>query len=159
MSKSLKRVKAALDAAGSKAKIIEYTESTRIAQAAAEALDCEVDQIAKSILFAGETSGTLYLFVTAGTQRVDMKLAAVLAQEPLGRADASVIRKVSGFVIGGVSPIGHITPPTVFFDQTLMGFDKIYAAAGTPNHVFGCSPAEMYRISNAQLADFIVISK
>ncbi|MEX0286936.1 MAG: YbaK/EbsC family protein [Paracoccaceae bacterium] len=153
MSKSLKRVRAALDAAGLTTEIIE-TPLSRTAEEAAAAIGCTVDQIAKSIVFRGETSGEAILFITAGGNQVDPTRAANLAGEPLGKADAALIRKQTGFAIGGVSPVGHLTPIRAWFDPRLMDFDQVWAAAGTPQHVFGANPQDMQRISEAQIADF-----
>lgn len=153
MSKSLKRVRAALQAAGLDTEI-RQTEGSRTAQDAARAIGCEVDQIVKSIIFQGQESDTPVLFLTAGGNQVDPEKAATLAREPLGRADADMVRSVTGFAIGGVSPIGHLTPIRSFFDPRLMDFDEIWAAAGTPTHVFGAEPHDMQRISGAEVADF-----
>lgn len=153
MSKSLKRVRAALMAAGVEPDIRE-TALARTAADAAAALGCAVDQIAKSIVLRGETSGTAVLFITAGSAQVDLETAAMLAGEPLGKADAALIRAQTGFAIGGVSPIGHVTPCRKWFDRRLLQFDEIWAAAGTPHHVFGMSPIRILEISAAQAADF-----
>ncbi|MEW9918675.1 YbaK/EbsC family protein [Marimonas sp. MJW-29] len=155
MSKSLKRVRAALDAAGVPADIRE-TALSRTAADAAAAIGCTVDQIAKSIILRGETSGKALLFVTAGGQQVDLEAAAKLAGEPLGKADAALIRAQTGFAIGGVSPVGHVTEASKWFDSTLLKFNMIWAAAGTPHHVFGMNPADMARISGAEVSDFIL---
>jgi len=153
MSKSVKRVRAALVAAGLPDTIRETGPATT-AQMAAYALGVEVDQIAKSIIFRGERSGACILFVTAGRQQVDAAKAAALAGEPLGKADAAAIRAQTGFAIGGVSPVGHLTPPLAFFDPKLLEFREIWAAAGTPRHVFCATPQDMARISSAQITDF-----
>jgi prolyl-tRNA editing enzyme YbaK/EbsC (Cys-tRNA(Pro) deacylase) len=153
MSKSLKRVRAALDAAGLLPDIRE-TALARTAQDAAEAIGCAVDQIAKSIIFCGGTSGEAILFLTAGGSRVDAGKAAAVAGEPLGKADAALVRAQTGFAIGGVAPVGHLTPIRAFMDLRLMAFDVVWAAAGTPHHVFCVEPEVLKRISNAQPADF-----
>ena len=153
MSKSLKRVRAALEAAGAPADIRE-TALARTARDAAHALGCDVDQIAKSIVLQGLDTGQVVLFITAGGAQVDLDRAASLAAEPLGKADAQTVRAQTGFAIGGVSPVGHIATTRKWFDRRLMVFDMIWAAAGTPHHVFGLPPAETLRISDAQLADF-----
>lgn len=153
MSKSLKRVRAALQDAGLPDTTRETGQATT-AQMAADAIGCEVDQIAKSIIFAGETSGTCYLFITAGGNQVDPAKATALAGEPLGKADAAAIRAQTGFAIGGVSPVGHLSTPHAFFDRTLLKFSEIWAAAGTPRHVFSAEPATMAEISSAQISDF-----
>ena len=153
MSKSLKRVKSALFAADPPLEIIE-TDLATTAKAAAENLGCAVDQIAKSILFEGELSEQLYLFVTAGARQVDLEDAALLAGEPLGKTDAARIRAVTGFAIGGVSPVGHLTEISTFFDETLLNYQKIYAAAGTPIHVFGCAPLQMAYLCQGLISAF-----
>ncbi|MFC6687101.1 YbaK/EbsC family protein [Jhaorihella thermophila] len=153
MSKSLKRVEKALRAAGIEPRV-RRTELARTAADAARAVGCAVDQIAKSIIFRGERSGEAILFLTAGGNRVDADKAAALAGEPLGKADAALVRRQTGFAIGGVAPIGHLNPIRAFLDPRLTEFDEIWAAAGTPNHVFPVSAATLARIANAQVADF-----
>ncbi|MCK4711797.1 MAG: YbaK/EbsC family protein [Marinosulfonomonas sp.] len=156
MSKSLKRVIRALDAAGVKATPIEMSDGARTAQNAADAVGCALDQIAKSIIFRGENSGVAILFVTAGGNQVCADAASAVPGEPLGKADAALIRSQTGFAIGGVSPIGHLSPIRAFYDQKLLEFGTVWAAAGTPRHVFAIDPAELQRISGAQPADFTV---
>ena len=156
MSKSLKRVIAALDAAGVKTDVMEMGPLTKTAQQAADAADCEIDQIAKSVIFLGEDSGQAILFLTAGGHQVDPAKASIIAGEPLGKADAALIRKQTGFAIGGVSPVGHLTPIRAFADGRLMDFDTIYAAAGTPRHIFPIAPTDLLRITGAKLTDFTV---
>ena len=153
MSKSLARVTAALAAAGLDIPPFEMGDC-RTAQAAAEAAGCGLDQIVKSILFAGADSGRLYLFLTAGGNQVDAAKASALAGEALGRADARQVRAVTGFAIGGVSPVGHLTHSPEFFDPRLLDFAQVWAAAGTPRHIFAIAPADLLRITGAQQADF-----
>ncbi|NUH66322.1 YbaK/EbsC family protein [Sulfitobacter sp. S0837] len=157
MSKSLKRVRATLEAAGVRPDIRE-TALARTAQDAAAALGCEVNQIAKSIVLRGENSGTAVLFITAGARQVDLDRAAELSGEPLGKADAALIRAQTGFAIGGVAPLGHLTPPRAWFDRSLLEFPLVWAAAGTPHHVFGLAPAKIAQLSGAQTSDFSVTS-
>ena len=154
MSKSLARVTTALQAAGLACTPLEMAAETRTAQQAADAAGCALDQIVKSILFAGEGSGRLYLFLTAGGNQVDAAKASALAGEPLGRADARQVREVTGFAIGGVSPVGHLRPSPEFFDPRLLEFPVIWGAAGTPRHIFPIAPADLLRITGATLADF-----
>lgn len=152
MSKSLKRVRAALEAAGLPDTIRE-TPLARTAADAAAALGCDVDQIAKSIVFA-DADGAAVLFLTAGGNQVDLQKAAALAGSDLQKADAKLIRAQTGFAIGGVSPIGHLSPIRAWMDPKLMHFEDIWSAAGTPHHVFRSVPAELMQISNAQLSEF-----
>ena len=155
MSKSKNRVRAALDAAGLTAEIIE-TPLARTAADAASALEVEVDEIAKSIIFRAETSGEAVLFLTAGGNRVDTDRAAALAGEPLGKADAALVRAQTGFAIGGVSPVGHLSPIRAWMDPRLTAFDVVWAAAGTPHHVFPASPQALLKLTGATLAEFTV---
>jgi prolyl-tRNA editing enzyme YbaK/EbsC (Cys-tRNA(Pro) deacylase) len=157
MSKSLQRVRAALQDAGADsaaAGIREMPDQTRTAKEAANAAGVEIDQIAKSIIFRGEATGTAILFVTAGGNQVCADKASELAGESLGKADATLIRAQTGFAIGGVSPVGHLSPIRAFFDPKLAEFSEIWAAAGTPRHVFPLSPDELQKISGAQSAEF-----
>ncbi len=154
MSKSLKRVRHALEQAGLAVDILEMSDSTRTAEEAAQAAGCALDQIVKSIIFRGEADGRAVLFLTAGGNRVDGEKASALAGEALGKADAQLIRGQTGFAIGGVAPIGHLSPIRAFFDPRLMEFDRVWAAAGTPRHIFAADPRDIARISEAQISDF-----
>ena len=156
MSKSLKRVKAALDMAGIAAEIMETPFETRTAEQAAAAAGCETDQIAKSIIFRGLKRGHIVLFITAGGNQVDPARASAVAGEDLGKADADLIRAETGFAIGGVAPIAHLNPVTAYFDPRLLTFGQIWAAAGTPRHIFAIAPKILLALSGAILADFTV---
>ncbi len=154
MSKSLKRVKAALRDAGLEVEIMETGADTRTAAQAAAVAGCHVDQIAKSIIFRGEASQQAILFLTAGGNRVSESRASELAGEALGKADAALIRAQTGFAIGGVSPVGHLNPIRAFMDPRLMEFDTVWAAAGTPHHIFRIAPDVVQRLTGAQVAGF-----
>ncbi|MDP4031500.1 MAG: YbaK/EbsC family protein [Pseudorhodobacter sp.] len=154
MSKSLTRVKAALQTAGVAVEVLEMAQETRTARQAADAADCALDQIVKSILFCGETSGQLRLFLTAGGNQVCADKASMLAGEAMGRADAAQVRAHTGFAIGGVAPIGHLAPMPCWFDVRLLDFSLIWAAAGTPRHIFPVAPDVLLRITGASLGDF-----
>ncbi|MBI1418347.1 MAG: YbaK/EbsC family protein [Limimaricola sp.] len=154
MSKSLARVTAALAAAGLAVRPLEMAADTRTAEQAAAAAGCALDQITKSIIFAGQETGRLVLFLTAGGNRVDPARASALAGEALGRADADMVRAQTGFAIGGVSPVGHLTPLPSFLDPRLFDFAEIWAAAGTPRHIFPIAPADLQRITGATRAAF-----
>jgi prolyl-tRNA editing enzyme YbaK/EbsC (Cys-tRNA(Pro) deacylase) len=154
MSKSMKRVRAALAEAGVETDIVETGEATRTAQQAADVAGVALDQIVKSILFRAEASGQAVLFLTAGGNRVDPEAAAQVAGEPLGKADAAFVRSATGFVIGGVAPIGHTSPLPIFFDPRLLAFDVVWAAAGTPHHIFPIAPKRLLHITGAEVAAF-----
>lgn len=158
MGKSLNRVSRALADAGIAPSILHLAEGTRTAQAAADAARCVVDQIAKSIIFAGTESEKAVLFITAGGNRVDQDKASTVAGERLGKADAALIRAQTGFAIGGVAPVGHLNPIAAFFDPRLLDFPTIWAAAGTPQHIFEIDPDTLLTISGAATADFVEVS-
>lgn len=153
MSKSLSRVRAALDAAGLSAEI-RAPGLSRTAEDAAAACGCALDQIVKSLVFQG-AGGAIYLFLTAGGNRLDPDRAAAVAGEALARADAALVRATTGFAIGGVAPLGHLTPPVIFADPRLLDFDVVYAAAGTPEHVFAAEPRALIDACGAVVAGFV----
>ena len=154
MSKSLKRVRLALSEAGLDCEILEMPGETRTAQQAAEAAGCALDQIVKSIIFCGEASGHVRLFLTAGGNQVSPEKASALAGEPLGRADAALVRTETGFAIGGVSPVGHLNPVPTYFDRRLLDFPVVWGAAGTPRHIFSIDPGALLTLTGAELAAF-----
>ncbi|MDH3264335.1 MAG: YbaK/EbsC family protein [Paracoccaceae bacterium] len=154
MSKSLARVTRALAEAGLAARILEMPGETRTAEQAAAAAGCALDQIVKSIVFRGEATGHVRLFLTAGGNRVSAERASALAGEPLGRADADLVRAETGFAIGGVAPLGHLAPIPAWFDPRLMEFGLVWAAAGTPRHIFAAAPDQLLRATGATLARF-----
>ncbi|NNK78762.1 MAG: YbaK/EbsC family protein [Litoreibacter sp.] len=154
MSKSLKRVRAALETAGILPDIMETGEAARTAQKAAELAGCHVDQIAKSIIFRGLESDRAILFLTAGGNRVSEDKASALAGEPLGKADAALIRRQTGFAIGGVAPVGHLNPIRAFVDPRLCEFESVWAAAGTPHHIFRLEPEKMIALCAGTVAPF-----
>jgi prolyl-tRNA editing enzyme YbaK/EbsC (Cys-tRNA(Pro) deacylase) len=153
VSKSVERVRAALQAAGLETEVVRMPDSTRTAAEAAAAAGCTLDQIVKSIVFR-TASGGVVLFLTAGGNRVDADKAARVAGEALGRADADTVRAATGFAIGGVAPVGHVTPVPVFWDRRLDDFAEVWAAAGTPNHIFRATPAALRAAAGAIPADF-----
>ena len=153
MSRSLARVRAALTAAGVDVEPLEMPAETRTAEQAAAAAGCGLDAIVKSILFQG-TSGRLFLFLTAGGNLVNPAKSAALAGEALSRAEVEVVRAVTGFAIGGVAPLGHLTPCPTFADPRLLDFAEVWAAAGTPRHLFRAAPQDLVRATGAIIADF-----
>ena len=152
MSKSLKRVAEAIAQAGLDAEILNPGPS-RTADEAAAACGCGLDQIVKSLIFQGP-GGAIYLFLTAGGNRLDPDKASALAGETLERADANTVRSVTGFAIGGVAPLGHLTAPVIFADPRLRDFPVVFAAAGTPNHVFSVEPGALIAACGAREAAF-----
>ena len=133
--------------------VVEFAQSTKTAQEAAEVMGCQVAQIAKSIIFRGEASGRGILVVTSGKNRVCEQKVAALAGEVPGKANAAFVREVTGFAIGGVPPMAHAQEMTVFIDEDLMAEETLWAAAGTPNSMFPLTPALLLRLTRGQVAD------
>jgi prolyl-tRNA editing enzyme YbaK/EbsC (Cys-tRNA(Pro) deacylase) len=95
------------------------------------------------------------LALTSGRNRVDpAKLAALCGAPDARKATADEVRTATGYAIGGTSPFGHPTPLRCFADPDLMGFDMVWAAAGTPESVFPIGPEELLRVAGAQVAPF-----
>jgi prolyl-tRNA editing enzyme YbaK/EbsC (Cys-tRNA(Pro) deacylase) len=153
LSPTAQRVQTALQSLGSNAVIEEHVAACRTSAEAAVVLGCTIAQIAKSVVFKGETSGQSILVITSGANRVDTAKVAALAGEKPGKADADFVREHTGFVIGGVAPIAHAKPGKVFFDRDLLQFDRVFPAGGTPQAMFSIEPNELLKISSAVLAD------
>jgi prolyl-tRNA editing enzyme YbaK/EbsC (Cys-tRNA(Pro) deacylase) len=127
-------------------------DAARTAQQAADALGVQLGQIAKSIVFRRKADGVAVLVVAAGDRRVDEKKVDALVGKT-GRADAEFVKATTGFSIGGVSPVGHLQPPVVLIDRSLLRFDEVWAAAGHPHGVFRLRPQDLERLTGAPLAD------
>jgi prolyl-tRNA editing enzyme YbaK/EbsC (Cys-tRNA(Pro) deacylase) len=152
MASSIDRVCDAAAAAGLAIEIRRMGASTRTAEEAAAQCGCTVAQIVKSLIFQGETSGKLYLFLVSGSNQLDLAKAARLASEPLKRAEPRQIRDETGFAIGGVAPIGHLLPIPAFADETLLEFGVVWAAAGAHDAVFAAEPRALIRAAQATTA-------
>jgi prolyl-tRNA editing enzyme YbaK/EbsC (Cys-tRNA(Pro) deacylase) len=160
---SVIRVRDYLRSVGISGQVVALKESARTAAEAAAALGIEVGQVASSIVFK-LPSGNPLLVITSGRHRVDTELVARnLGVEKLHRADADYVRSVSGFAIGGVSPvawvsetIGGVSPlgwittiNHVYIDEALNDYDAIWAAAGHPHAVFPTTFAELKKVTSA----------
>jgi len=160
---SVIRVRDYLRSVGISGQVVALKESARTAAEAAEALGIEVGQVASSIVFK-LPSGNPLLVITSGRHRVDTELVARnLGVEKLHRADADYVRSVSGFAIGGVSPvawvsetiggvapIGWVSPATILIDQALNDYEVVWAAAGHPHAVYPTSYAELIECTGAR---------
>lgn len=150
MQGSVERVRAALAAAGHPDTIATFPAGTRTAADAAAALGCAVAQIAKSMVFrAGDAP---VLVVTSGVNRVDPARVGAALGQPVRRADGDWVRAVTGFAIGGVSPVGHLRPPLALLDEDLLAFPQVWAAAGSPTEVFATTPDALLTLTGARVA-------
>lgn len=160
MSELPKSAQSVVDAAadlGLTLNVIEYPDGARTAADAAAAVGCEVGQIVKSLIFSVDDE--LVLALTSGSNRVDTDaLVAAAGGTTCGRADADEVRSATGFAIGGVPPFGHTTPVRAFFDPALLDYDVVWAAAGTPRHVFSLDPHVLLGQTGASKASFAIPS-
>lgn len=152
MHASAERVAEVLRERGVESEIIEFAQSTRTAQDAADAIGCQVEQIVKSLVFLADDRPVLAL--VSGANRLDRdKLGQAMGAGRVRRADADAVREATGYAIGGVPPVGHTQPLPIYLDQDLFWYDTVYAAAGTPHAVFGIAPEELQRVTGAESID------
>ena len=128
-------------------RVITLDTSARTALEAASSLGCEVGAIIKSLLL--KTENTFKLFLVAGDKRASLnKIKRILSIKDVSMASAEDVKKVTGFTIGGVSPIGHTNKIDIFIDNSLERFTSLFAAAGHPNCVFKTNFKELQKITN-----------
>ncbi len=149
VAKSAQSVQDALASKGIVCTVIELSESTRTAQDAATAIGCDVAQIAKSLIFKTVSSSRPVLIIASGPNRVNEKVIELKIGEKITKADAAVVREITGFAIGGIPPIGHKQKiDLIFIDEDLLEFESIWAAAGTPHAVFKMSGKDLLEMTN-----------
>ncbi len=138
---------------GIEPQIRRFPEGTKTAEAAAIAIGCDVAQIVKSLVFMVDERPVIAF--TSGANRVDpLKLARVAGASEGRRASPEEARAATGFAVGGTPPFGHPDSLPAFVDPTLLAFQEVWAAAGTPDSVFPLTPSELQRAGGAQPADF-----
>jgi Cys-tRNA(Pro) deacylase len=151
LSTSAQKVQETLKALGFTCQVVELPDSTRTAVEAAQAIGCQVEQIVKSLIFKGKQTGKPVLVVASGPNRVNEKRLGELAGEAIEKANADFVRQRTGFVVGGVPPVGHVEPLQTFIDEDLLQYDEIWAAAGTPHAVFSLTPADLKAMTGGQV--------
>jgi prolyl-tRNA editing enzyme YbaK/EbsC (Cys-tRNA(Pro) deacylase) len=151
LSASAKKVQTVLHDKGYDCKVIEFLESTRTSAEAAERVGCQIGQIVKSLIFRGQVSGKAVLVLTSGANRVDEVNINHYAGEPIGRADAEFVRATTGFVIGGIPPVGHLLQLETYIDEDLLQYGQLWAAAGTPNAVFEMTPSDLQKMTGGKV--------
>jgi len=151
LSISAQKVQQALQKLGFSLEVVELPRSTRTALEAAQAVGCQVGQIVKSLVFKSLRSQQPILVAASGSNRVNEKRIASVTAEPLGKADADFVRQHTGFVIGGVPPVGHAQPLQTFIDEDLMQYSEIWAAAGTPHAVFRLTPDDLVKMTGGRV--------
>jgi Cys-tRNA(Pro) deacylase len=153
---AVQRVRTAAARKGVTLEIVAFEESTHTAEEAAEAVGAELGQIVKSLVFvAPHDEGGLepVVCLVPGPNRVDVaRLAAVTGEPDIRRATAREAHDLTGFVIGGIPPIGFETPVRVIMDPDLGRYPTVWAAAGLPTAVFEVPPATLRTLANATVA-------
>ena len=151
LSSSAQKVQDILKERGFSSQVVELPDSTRTAREAAQAIGCRVEQIVKSLVFKGRTSNKPLLVVASGSNRVNEQRLSELAGEPIEKADADFVRQQTGFVVGGVPPLGHTKQLEIFIDEDLLQYEQLWAAAGTPHAVFQLSPSELKAMTGGRV--------
>jgi Cys-tRNA(Pro) deacylase len=151
-SKSVYKVEEILKNYGIDTKIVQFPQSTRTAQEAADAIGCSIAQIVKSLIFCTEKTHQPILVLTSGINRVNEKVIENLVGEKIKKADADFTRNVTGFAIGGVPPVGHTQKITTYIDEDLLQYPEVWAAAGTPHTVFSLQSSDLQRITDGIVA-------
>jgi len=155
MAKSIDRVRDYFTTNQLEIEIRELPDSTRTAQLAADAVGCELGQIVKSLVFVLDERDTV-LALVAGDRRADpFKIARALRASTVRIANANEVRARTGFAIGGVAPIAHVGNEisAKVMDESLLRFQVVWAAAGTPHSVFPISQQTLLELTGARLAD------
>ena len=148
----VKRVESILKEFDVGLKVISLETSARTAVEAASSLKCEVGAIIKSLLFKTENSFTLFL--VAGDKKASLyKIKMNLNIKEASMASADEVKNITGFTIGGVSPVGHLNKINIYIDNSLERFVDLYAAAGHPNCVFKINFSNLKKITNGLIID------
>jgi prolyl-tRNA editing enzyme YbaK/EbsC (Cys-tRNA(Pro) deacylase) len=151
MHPNAERVREALASAGARAEVVEFPEGTRTSADAAAAIGTTIAQIAKTLVFLAD--GQPVLVIASGPDRVSEERLGEHLGATISRADAEAVRDATGFPIGGVPPVGHSRRLRVVIDSALLEHEEIWSAGGTPNAVFPTTPAELIRLTGAEVVD------
>lgn len=153
LSDTARRVQDAIRAKGFDNEVLELLEPVKTAQAAADAVGCTAEQIVKSLVFRGTTSGRAVMVVASGRHRVDTAKLEALLGEPVAMGDPKYVREVTGYAIGGIPPVGHATALELIVDAHLLTLPSLWAAAGHPNSLFPLTPAQLVAMTGGRVAD------
>ena len=150
---SMARVARAAEQAGLGIRILKMTQSTRTAQEAADAVGCDVAQIVKSLVFENAATGRLTLMLVSGAHNADMEFISERYGLSFSRCDVRRVRDETGFAIGGVAPIGHLNPISVYMDRSLLSHGTVWAAAGRPDSVFSVDSKTLAEAIGAEIIE------
>lgn len=129
----------------------ELPDSTRTAQEAADALGCDVEQIAKSIVFKLREADQALLVIASGSNRIHEKRVGKIIGDALDKADATFVREATSYPIGGVSPVVQNPNVRVLIDEDILQYDSIWGAAGHPKAVFNMTPDELVSLTGGEV--------
>ncbi|MEO8262151.1 MAG: YbaK/EbsC family protein [Pseudolysinimonas sp.] len=146
---AVQRFLASIADLGLSPEVREFDESTHTAAEAAAAIGCDVAAIVKSLLFEADDAPLLVL--ASGPNRVDTAALGGRLGLTIGKADAAAVKQATGYSIGAVPPLGHLTPLRTLFDETLLDLPLVWAAAGSATAVFAIEPAELARVTHAEI--------
>jgi len=149
---AVKRVNQKLKEYNEDLEIIVLESSARTAKDAAESLKTEVGSIIKSLFL--RTQKSFLLCLVAGDKRCSLnKIKKILNEKDVSMGNADQVKEITGFTIGGVSPVGHLKPIKIFIDESLSRFPNIFGAAGHPNCVFKIDFENLQKITNGEIND------
>ena len=148
--KSTARVLSAAKELDLSVKILEMPSSTRTANDAAQACGCIAAQIIKSIIVINTDTNALALFLVSGSNNIDLIKTSNALSANLTMAKPTDVKNRTGFAIGGVSPLGHLSKLETYFDPTLLQYNEVWASAGKPNTIFKCDFNELIRSISAK---------
>ena len=140
---------------GIEIEILNLEVSTKTSQEAADAVNCDIKQIAKSIVFFESIQKKLVQIFVSGPNRVNLKSFENQTNLTIEKADADYVRESTGFAIGGVAPLGHKIKPLYFFDNTLVDFDEVWCAGGTPSSLFKLKTKDLLKVTQAKILNII----
>jgi len=150
----VQRVQRILTEFNSNIEVIELNSSARTALEAASSLGCEVGAIIKSLLFKTEQNFTLCL--VAGDKKASLnKIKKILKKKDVSMASANDVKNITGFTIGGVSPVGHLNKIDILIDHSLERFNQLFAAAGHPNCIFKISFKDLSKITKGSIRELV----
>jgi len=153
--KSVLKVKEFLKNIDDSFELIILDETARTAEDAAKSLKKEVGAIVKSLIFK-TNDNDFYLCLVSGDNFISEKKLTVIIEKKVTKASADEVKTQTGFSIGGVPPVAHISPPTrIFIDESLKRFDIIFAAAGHPYVVFGITFENLFKITKGEIRDIV----
>ncbi len=151
LSKNSKRVQEYLNNFGLEVEVLELAESTRTAQEAADAANCEVGQIVKSLVF--RSGDEALLFLVSGKNMLDIPKVSQLIGKTISKADADFVKAKTGYAIGGVPPVALLAAIETYIDRDLMAFESVWAAAGTPHAIFQLKSNDLPRLTGGKVIE------